>query len=177
MSKIAKRIILIPEKVKINFGKGTISAEGPLGQGEELIVPSSLEITQQKNELTTKSDNSALAGTYNALISNMIKGVVEGHERVVEVKGVGYKVSLQGGKLEFSLGKSHLIYMDISPELTAKVEGNKVIIKGKNKQKVTSLAASIRSLRLPSIYKKNKGIYYLGEAETIKLKARKSKQK
>ncbi|CAG8734509.1 28118_t:CDS:2, partial [Racocetra persica] len=129
MSKIAKRIILIPEKVKINFGKGTISTEGPLGQGEELVVPSNLEITQQKNELTTKSDNSALAGTYNALISNMIKGVVEGHERVVEVKGVGYKVSSQGGKLEFSLGKSHLIYMDISPELTAKVEGNKVIIK------------------------------------------------
>ncbi|CAG8510997.1 16078_t:CDS:2, partial [Cetraspora pellucida] len=151
MSKIAKRIILIPEKVKINFGKGTISTEGPLGQGEELVVPSNLEITQQKNELTTKSDNSALAGTYNALISNLIKGVVEGHERVVEVKGVGYKVSLQGGKLEFSLGKSHLNYMDIPPDL----------------------AAAIRSLRLPSIYKKNKGIYYLGEAETIKLKARK----
>ena len=177
MSKIAKRIILIPEKVKINFGSGTISAAGPLGQGEELIVPPNLEITQQKNELTTKSDNSALAGTYNALISNMIKGVVEGHERVVEVKGVGYKVSLQGKKLEFALGKSHLNYMDIPSELEVKVEVNKVKIKGKNKQKVTSLAAAIRSLRLPSVYKKNKGIYYLGEAETIRLKARKSSGK
>ncbi|CAI2192606.1 9528_t:CDS:2, partial [Funneliformis geosporum] len=79
------------EKVKINLGKGTISAEGPLGKSEEMPLPADLEITNQENKLSTKSVNSALAGTYNALISNLIKGVVEGHESVVEVKGVGYK--------------------------------------------------------------------------------------
>src|SRR6185312_7544493 len=143
MSKIADRIISITEKVKINLGKGVIFAEGPLGKSEELIIPSNLEVINQENKLSTKSANSALAGTYNSLISNLIKGVAEGHESIIEVK----------------------------------VESNKVIIRGKNKQKVTSFAAAIRGLRLPSIYKKDKGIYYLGEAETIKLKARKSSGK
>lgn len=177
MSKIANRIIPIPPKVKINLGKGVISAEGPLGQGAELIIPTSLEIVNQENKLITKSINSALAGTYNALISNMIKGVVEGHERTVEVKGIGYKVSLKEGKLEFSLGKSHPDYVVIPPELMVQATSNKITIKGKDKQKVNSFAAIIRCLRLPSIYKKDKGIYYLGESETIKLKAGKSLNK
>src|SRR6185503_13531886 len=177
MSKIADRVIYIPEKVKVNLGRGTISAEGPLGKSEELSIPSNLEITNQENKLNTKSVNSALAGTYNALISNLIKGVAEGHESIIEVKGVGYKVSSKEGKLEFSLGKSHLNYVTIPAELEVKVEGNKITIRGKDKQKATSFAAAIRNLRLPSIYKKDKGIYYLGEAETIKLKAGKSLNK
>jgi len=177
MSKIADRIIYIPEKVKINLEKGIISAEGPLGKSEELIIPSDLEIINQDNKLNTKSVNSALAGTYNALISNLIKGVAEGHESIIEVKGVGYKVSSKEGKMEFSLGKSHLNYVTIPAELEVKVEGNKITIRGKDKQKATSFAAAIRNLRLPSIYKKDKGIYYLGEAETIKIKAAKSASK
>jgi len=180
MSKIADRIIPIPEKVKINLGKGTISAEGPLGQSEELLIPTSLEITNQENKLSTKSDNSVLAGTYNALISNLIKGVVEGHEKVVEVKGVGYKVLLKEGKLEFALGKSLKKdgslqdRLDIPTDLEVKVENNKITIKGKNKQKTNSFAANIRRLRPPSIYKEGKGIYYHGEEKTIKLKSVKS---
>ena len=177
MSKIANRIISIPEKVKINLGKRIISAEGPLGKSEELSIPANLEVTNHENKLNTKSANSALAGTYNALISNLIKGVAEGHESIIEVKGVGYKVSLKEGKLELTLGKSHLNYMAIPPGLEVKVEGNKITIRGKDKQKVTSFAAAIRRLRLPSIYKKDKGIYYLGESETIKLKAAKSSGK
>src|SRR4051794_22879550 len=116
MSKIANRIISIPEKVKVNLGKGVISAEGPLGKSEELTLPLDLEIINQEDKLSTKSINSALAGTYNALISNLIKGVTEGHESVVEVKGVGYKVTLKEKKLEFSLGRSHLDYVEIPPE-------------------------------------------------------------
>lgn len=177
MSKIADRIIFIPEKVKINLGKRLISAEGPLGKSEELYLPDGLEITNQENKLSTKSINSALAGTYNALISNLIKGVDKGHESVIEVKGVGYKVTLKEKKLEFSLGRSHLDYVEIPPELEVKVEANKVIIRGKDKQRVTSFAAAIRQLRLPSVYKKNKGIYYLGEAETIRIRARKASSK
>src|SRR6185437_10568807 len=117
MSKIADRIISIPEKVKINLERGIISAEGPLGKSEELSIPSNLEITSQENKLSTKSVNSALAGTYNSLISNLIKGVAEGHESIIEVKGVGYKVSLKGEKLELALGKSHLNYVVIPSEL------------------------------------------------------------
>ncbi|MDR1670487.1 MAG: 50S ribosomal protein L6 [Spiroplasmataceae bacterium] len=178
MSKIANRIIPIPQNVKISLGKGVIFAEGPLGKSEELIFPLGLEIFNQENSLITKSENSSLAGTYNALITNMIKGVSIGHEKTVEVKGVGYKVSLKDKFLEFSLGKAHSNNIAIPADLEVKIEGNKIIIKGKNKQKVASFAANdIRPLRRPSVYKKSKGIYYLGEEETIKLKAGKSLNK
>jgi len=137
-----------------------------------------VEVIKEEDKITTKSNNSSLAGTYNSLISSMIKGVVEGHISIVEVKGVGYKVSLKEGKLEFSLGKSHLNYVVVPRELQVQVEGNKITIKGSDKQKVTKFAANdIRSLRKPSIYKKSKGIYYVGEEETIKLKAGKSLNK
>src|SRR5437667_639897 len=140
MSKIANRIITIPEKVKINLGEGAISAEGPLGKSEELTVPANVEIIKQENELITKSANSALAGTYNTLISNMIKGVAEGYQETLEVKGAGYKVVLKNNQLEFELGKSYKVsgttkstqdLVDIPTDLKVIVEGsNKIIIKG-----------------------------------------------
>src|SRR6185295_9633195 len=110
MSKIADRIILIPEKVKINLGEGVISAEGPLGKSEELSIPSTLKVIIKENKLSIKSADSSsisLAGTFNALISNNIKGVVKPYEVVLEIKGVGYKALLNGNELELFLGKSH----------------------------------------------------------------------
>jgi ribosomal protein L6P/L9E len=87
-------------------------------------------------------------------------------------------VSLKEGKLEFSLGKSHFNHVVIPRGLQVQVENNKITIKGSDKQKVNKFAANdIRSLRKPSIYKKSKGIYYLGEEETIRLKAGKSLNK
>ena len=180
MSKIADRIIPIPEKVKINLGEGVISAEGPLGKSEELSIPATLKVIIEENKLSIKAADSSsipLAGTFNALISNNIKGVVKPYEVVLEIKGVGYKVLLNGNELELFLGKSHTDRIKIREELEVKVESSKIIIKGKDKQKVSSFAANIRCLRLPSIYKRNKGIYYLGEAETIKVKAAKSASK
>lgn len=177
MSKIAKRVISIPQNVKINFQKGTVFAEGPLGKSEELFIPQEMEITNNEGKIITKSENDSLAGTYNSLIYNMIKGVTEGYEDILEVKGIGYKVSMKGEKLEFSLGKSHLDYVDIPSDLSVKVEGGKITVKGLDKQKVRSFTANDirRSLgRMPSIYKKSKGIYYLGEEGTMKLKASKA---
>src|SRR3954464_14518286 len=114
MSKIANRIIPIPTNVKVSLNKEIFFAEGPLGRSEELTIPSTIEIVNEENKLFTKftkSENIALAGTYNSLIYNIIKGVVEGYEKVLEVKGIGYKVSLKDKILEFSLGKSHLVYI------------------------------------------------------------------
>jgi len=76
------------------------------------------------------------------------------------------------------LGKSHPILLDIPKELEVKIDGNKIIIKGVNKQQVRKFAASdIKPLCLPSVYKKAKGIYYVGEEEGIKLKPGKSLNK
>jgi len=178
MSKIANRIIQIPPQVKVNLQEKVFIVEGPHGKAEKLLIPPTVEVIQQENQIITKSDNLTLAGTYNALISNLFKGIIEGYEKILEVKGVGYKVALKDNKLEFFLGKSHSDCVEIPPELQIKLEGNKIIIKGIDKQKVSSFAANnIKCLRLPSIYKKNKGIYYLGEEATIKLRPGKSLNK
>ena len=177
MSKIANRIIPVPPNVKVFLHEEGIAVEGPLGRSE-IFFPSGLEVVNKEGKISTKSENIALAGTHNSLICNAIKGVTEGYQEVLEVKGIGYKVFLKGNKLEFLLGKSHPILLDIPKGLEVKTEGNKIIIKGINKQQVRKFAVSdVKSLRLPSVYKKAKGIYYVGEEKTIKLKPGKSLNK
>ncbi|MCE8163918.1 MAG: 50S ribosomal protein L6 [Candidatus Moeniiplasma glomeromycotorum] len=187
MSKIANRTISIPEKVIINLGEQVIYAEGPLGKSEILTIPDNIEIINQNNKLITKSTNLALAGTYNALISNLVKGVTEGYQETLEVKGAGYKVMLKNDKLEFELGKSYKVngtaksvqdIMSIPTILKVAVERDrKILIKGTDKQKVRQFATDIQRLRKPSIYRKSDGIYFLGEEETIKLRAKKAANK
>nr|CAG8442572.1 7944_t:CDS:2 [Entrophospora candida] len=109
---------------------------------KELAIPRQLEITNKDGNIFTKSENAALAGTFNSLISNLIEGVVKGCEDIVEVKGVGFKVFLKEGKLEFTLGKSHLIYVTIPQDLEVKVEGNKITVKGLDKQEVRNFTAN-----------------------------------
>lgn len=179
MSKIANRSILIPNNVKIGLNNQFFFAEGPLGKSEELTIPSIVEVVNKENKIFTKSENIALAGTYNSLIYNIIKGVTEGYQKILEVKGIGYKVIIKDNKiLEFFLGKSHPILLPIPVDLEVKVESGKIIIKGIDKQKVNKFATNdIRTLRLPSVYKKSKGIYYLDEEKNIKLKPGKSLNK
>ncbi|RHZ35506.1 50S ribosomal protein L6 [endosymbiont GvMRE of Glomus versiforme] len=175
MSRIANRIISIPENVKVRLEKEKIFVKSSTGEREELNFPVELEVIIKSSQISTKSKNNPLAGTYNSLIYNMIKGVLEGYQCIVEVKGVGYKVILKDKKLEFSLARSHLNYVDIPQGLEVTVEKNKIVVKGSNKQKVSSFVANkIRSLRLPSIYKESKGIYYIDEEKTIKIKKKKN---
>ncbi|CAG8476810.1 885_t:CDS:2, partial [Ambispora leptoticha] len=149
MSKIANRIIPVPLNVKVVVHKEEVVVEGPLGR-DEIFFPRGLEIVNKEGKIFMKSKNMALAGTHNSLIYNAIKGVTEGYQEVLEVKGIGYKVSLKDNKLEFLLGKSHPIFLDIPKGIQVKTEGNKIIIRGINKQRVRKFAASdIKPLRLP----------------------------
>jgi large subunit ribosomal protein L6 len=180
MSKIANRIITIPKEVKITLEGGSFFAEGPLGKSKSLQIPKEIEVELQDGKILTKSSlNIPLAGTFNSLISNFIYGVVHGYQSIMEVKGIGYKVSMkEKGILEFSLGKSHLNYVTIPEDLDVKLEGNKIIIKGVDKQSVGIFAANkVRTLRKPSVYKKSKGIYYQEEDERMKIKPGKSLNK
>jgi len=177
MSKIANRIISVPSIVKIYLHKEGLTIEGPLGRNE-IFFPDGLEVVNKEDKISTKSENIALAGTHNSLIYNAIKGVTEGYQETLEIKGIGYKVSLKDNKLEFLLGKSHPILLDVPEGIEVKNEGNKITIRGINKQQVRKFAVNdIKSLRLPSVYKKSKGIYFVGEEESIKLKPRKSLNK
>lgn len=177
MSQLTNRIIIIPPQVEIVVDSRKVLVQGPLGKNELLINPI-VEIIRTENKITTKSVNLALAGTFNSLIYNMIVGVSQGYQKTLEVKGVGYKVILKNDKLEFALGKSHYDYVTIPPELKVKLAGNKIIITGLDKQKVGKFASNdIKVLRPPSIYKKNKGIYHLGEEKNIKIKPGKTLRK
>ena len=105
----------------------------------------------------------SLHGLTRTLIANMVTGVTEGYEKVLEVNGVGYRAQKNGKTLVLSLGYSHPVEM-VDPEgLEAIVEGqNKIIVKGIDKEKVGQYAAEIREKRAPEPYK-GKGIKYADE--------------
>ena len=104
----------------------------------------------------------SLHGLTRTLINNMVIGVSEGYTKALEVNGVGYRAQKQGNKLVLSLGYSHPVEM-IDPEgLETVVEGNKISVKGIDKEKVGQYAAEIRTKRAPEPYK-GKGIKYADE--------------
>ena len=104
----------------------------------------------------------SLHGLTRTLINNMVTGVSQGYTKELEVNGVGYRAAKQGNKLVLNLGYSHVVEM-IDPEgIETAVDGNKIIVKGINKEKVGQFAAEIRDKRRPEPYK-GKGIKYVDE--------------
>ena len=105
----------------------------------------------------------SLHGLTRTLINNMVIGVTQGYQKVLEINGVGYRVQKQGNKLVFALGYSHPVEVEDPAGITTEVEGqNKITIKGIDKEKVGQFAAEIRELRRPEPYK-GKGIKYADE--------------
>ncbi len=92
----------------------------------------------------------------------MVVGVTEGYTKTLEVNGVGYRAAKQGNKLNLSLGYSHPVIMEDPQGIESTVDGNKIIIKGIDKEKVGQYAAEIRDKRRPEPYK-GKGIKYIDE--------------
>ena len=92
----------------------------------------------------------------------MVVGVTDGFTKELEVNGVGYRASKQGKKLTLALGYSHPVEMEDPEGLESTVDGNKIIIKGIDKEKVGQYAAEIRAKRAPEPYK-GKGIKYVDE--------------
>ena len=104
----------------------------------------------------------SLHGLTRTLINNMVTGVSQGFTKELEVNGVGYRAAKQGNKLVLNLGYSHVVEM-IDPEgIETAVDGNKITVKGINKEKVGQFAAEIRDKRRPEPYK-GKGIKYVDE--------------
>jgi large subunit ribosomal protein L6 len=104
----------------------------------------------------------ALHGLTRTLIQNMVIGVSQGYEKTLEVNGVGYRAAKQGKKLVLNLGYSHPVEMEDPEGLDCKVDGNKIVVSGIDKEKVGQYAAEIRDKRRPEPYK-GKGIKYADE--------------
>jgi len=169
MSRVGKKPIDIPPEVKVSWQERdrTVSVKGGNGELERTIHPDiAIEIKDDiVKVLSTVDDRKtyALQGLTRSLIANMIKGVTDGIERVLEINGIGYRASLNGNCIEFNLGYSHPINFELPEGISASISKNNVItLSGIDKEKIGLTAASIRNLRPPEPYK-GKGIKYAEE--------------
>jgi large subunit ribosomal protein L6 len=168
MSRIGRMPIAIPAGVTVTIAEDNkVTVKGPKGTLER-VLPAEMTIKEEDGHVVVSRPNDlkkmkSLHGLTRTLINNMIVGVTNGYEKVLEINGVGYRAAKQGNKLTLNLGYSHPVEM-IDPEgIEAVVDGqNKIIVKGIDKEKVGQYAAEIRDKRRPEPYK-GKGIKYADE--------------
>ena len=143
--------------VVVKGSKGTLERNLPVEM--DIKVEDGQVVVTRPNDLKKMK---ALHGLTRTLIHNMVVGVSEGYQKVLEVNGVGYRAQKQGKKLVLSLGYSHPVEMEDPEGLETTVDGNKITVKGISKEKVGQYAAEIREKRRPEPYK-GKGIKYADE--------------
>ena len=167
MSRIGRMPIAIPAGVTVEVAENNkVTVKGPKGTLER-VLPAEMDIKLEGSEVVVTRPNDlkkmkSLHGLTRTLIANMVTGVTEGYEKVLEVNGVGYKAQKQGKKLVLSLGYSHPVEMEDPEGLESVVADNKITVKGIDKEKVGQYAAEIRDKRRPEPYK-GKGIKYADE--------------
>lgn len=172
MSRVGKKTIYIPANVEFSIKEdGEIIVKGPKGELKMMLNP--LVKVGQKDEdgqkvldLTVENPENkaekAIWGTMRSNIANMVIGVTESFSKSLEVNGVGYRVELQGSKLELNVGYSHSVYFELPSDVSATVEKNVITLTSIDKQAVGEAAANIRKIRKPEPYK-GKGIKYTDE--------------
>ncbi len=168
MSRIGRMPIAVPAGVTVDIAENNkVTVKGPKGTLER-VLPSEMKIVMEANEIVVSRPSDlkkmkSLHGLTRTLVNNMIIGVTQGYEKVLEINGVGYRAAKQGKTLTLSLGYSHPVIMEDPEGLEAVLEGqNKIIVKGIDKEKVGQYAAEIRIKRKPEPYK-GKGIKYADE--------------
>jgi large subunit ribosomal protein L6 len=172
MSRIGILPIVIPERVTVIQKGNAIIVRGPEAElYQEINHPViRVEIGEDKvmvHRLDNEKKNCALHGLYRSLINNMVIGVSKGYRKELELVGVGYRVTNTGNLLDFALGYSHNIYLQLPPEIKVetKSERNKnslIILESADKQLLGQVCAKIRSFRRVEPYK-GKGIRFVGE--------------
>ncbi len=179
MSRIGKKIIEIPNGVKLDIKDSEVSVTGPKGT-LSMTLTGDIRISVNGNEVSFTRDNEqkknkALHGLYRALLMNMIIGVTEGYAKKLELVGIGYKAELKGDFLLVNIGYSHPIIFKAPEGIKIEVPApTNIIVSGNDKQLVGLIAAKIRSFREPEPYK-GKGIKY--DTEKIRRKAGKTAAK
>ena len=179
MSRIGRMPIAIPAGVTVEVAENNkVTVKGPKGTLER-VLPAEMEIKVEGAEVLVSRPNDlkrmkSLHGLTRTLINNMVVGVTEGYKKELEVNGVGYKVAKAGKKLTLSLGYSHPVEMTDPEGIETVVDGNVIVVKGIDKEKVGQFAAEIRDKRRPEPYK-GKGIKYADE--TIRRKVGKTGKK
>jgi large subunit ribosomal protein L6 len=167
MSRIGKKPIEIPAKVKVAVQGQQVAVEGPQGK-LAWTLPAGVTARMIENKLHLEAGDAtrqtkALHGLSRSLVNNMVKGVATPYRKDLEIQGVGFRAALQGTNLTMSLGFSHPVIFPIPKTIKVTVTDNtKVAVEGPDKQLVGETAARIRRFYPPEPYK-GKGIRYVGE--------------
>ncbi|MCI6554937.1 MAG: 50S ribosomal protein L6 [Prevotella sp.] len=175
MSRIGKLPISIPAGVTVEHKDNIVTVKGPKGQLSQFVDPSIL-VKIENNEIMFEVDENnpvnykqkqAFHGLYRSLVNNMVVGVSEGYKKVLELVGVGYRVSNQGNLIEFSLGYTHPIFIQLPQEVKVETKSERnqnplIILESCDKALLGLICAKIRSFRMPEPYK-GKGVLFQGE--------------
>ena len=167
MSRIGRKPVPIPQGVDVKVDAQKVFVKGPLGALTRSIPPDIAVAVETNNVVVQRAADTrqqrALHGLVRNEIHNMIEGVTKGFERVLEINGVGYKAALSGRTLSFNLGFTHPIAFPLPAGIEAKVDKQTVVtIRGRHRNLVGQIAANIRALKTPDVYKA-KGVKYAGE--------------
>jgi len=167
MSRIGRKPIPVPTGVDVKVAGQVVSIKGPMGKLDwRLTEGMSVGVTDGQLVVTRAGDARqlrAMHGLVRAELSNMIQGVTNGYEKAMEITGVGYKAQLQGREMSFNVGYINPVNYTIPPGIDVKVDKQTLIsIRGVDKRLVGQVAANIRSIKPPDVYKQ-KGIRYAGE--------------
>ncbi|GKS65103.1 50S ribosomal protein L6 [Nitrospira sp.] len=167
MSRIGKKPIAIPGGVEVKVAGSTVSVKGPLGK-LDWSLKDGVKVAVNNGQLTVDRASEdrkvrALHGLTRAVLSNMVQGVTKGYERSLEITGVGYKTQLQGRTLSFNVGYINPVVYQVPVGIDVKVDKQTLInLKGVDKRLVGQVAADLRAIKPPDVYKQ-KGVRYAGE--------------
>ncbi len=167
MSRIGKKPIAVPSGVDVKIAGQTVSIKGPVGKLDWKLAPGvTVAVNDGQMVVSRKNDDRqlrALHGLVRAELSNMIQGVTKGYEKSLEITGVGYKAQMQGKTMSFNVGYINPVNYTVPAGIEVKVDKQTLIsIKGADKRLVGQVAANIRGIKPPDVYKQ-KGIRYAGE--------------
>lgn len=172
MSRIGKQPIVLPDGVKVSIEGDVVSVEGPLGRlGRRLPHGITAELDADKkrvlvNRVSDAKPHRECHGLARTLINNMVIGVTQGYKKELEIIGIGYNVKKDGNALEFQVGFSNPVRLEIPEGIQAEIRQptnpGRLVVSGCDKQQVGQFAARIRAARPPEPYQ-GKGIRYVGE--------------
>ena len=176
MSRIGKLPISIPAGVSVTFKDDVVSVKGPKGEMCQSVNPA-INVKIEDGQISFSENTEKLVedpkqrhayhGLYRALVHNMIVGVSEGYKKQLELVGVGYRASSNGNIIEFALGYTHPIFLQLPSEIKVETKSERnqnplIILESCDKQLLGQVCSKIRSFRMPEPYK-GKGIKFVGE--------------
>ena len=174
MSKVGKKLIIIPDGTAVEWDSQSVTVKGPSGELTKKLALFGFDLSLENGSLRIlppKSLNKktrSLWGTLNAVITNMVSGVNKPFEKILEFEGVGYRAEVSGKDLVLSMGFSHQVKLLIPDGFKVSTGKNNIVVAGMDNERVGLFAAKIKKVRKIEPYKLS-GIKYKGEV--IKKKA------